>query len=186
LLEVRLHIIDALRSGSFWDEYMVKVRQLGLAKWSLPNMLENTQEAASHSTVQHRERFTNFAAGNKWDLAFDEAELATHSSCDPGVTDDFYRARVLFVNHNEIPSAPVYNGRNKALLEQVVRELDQLDPAKEQVTFERIRRGEDLDPSFLPLQLKKAEFLDKLGRYKEALAVIQRIERNVRLDHRQL
>jgi hypothetical protein len=186
LFKRRVAVAEALRKATFWDEYLIKIRQLGLAKWSIPDILQGSRDAFNQSSRVHHQRFIGYTEEEHWDRAFDEAELAARNTCDSGVIDDFYHSRVLLVNHNQIASSLDYTGRNKALLEQLVRELDQLDPNKEQLTLDRIRRGEQLDPNFLPLQLKKAEFLDKLGRYTEALTVVQRIERNVRLDRKQL
>jgi len=186
LLDRRIAVADVLKQTKYWDEYLIKVRQLGLVKWSLPGVLENSRAALTESARLHQRRSATFAEEGHWDSAFDEAAAAARNACEANVRDEFYRARVLLVDRNQIASASEYTGRNKALLEQLVRELDQLDPAKEQLTLDRITRGEQLDPNYLPLQLKKAEFLDKLGRYREALEVVQRIERNVRLDRRQL
>jgi len=186
LFKRRVAVAEVLRKATFWDEYWLKLKQLGLAKWSVPNVLQNARDALKQISELHQERSRHFRSDGHLDRAFDEAELAARSSCQAAVSDDFYQASILLVNHNKIAAAVEYTGPDKALLEQAVRELDQLDPNKEQVTLDRVRRGEKLDPNYLPLQLKKAEFLDKLGRYSEALDVVRRIERQIPLDGRQL
>jgi hypothetical protein len=182
----RLAIADALRAAALWDEYLAKLHQLGLAKWSMPEALAHEREALAQSARLHQDRSIAFAKDGHFDRAFDEIELAAHNSCDPAVLDNFSRARTTLVNRNKIASSLEYSGSQKTDLEQIVRGLEQLDPAKEQVTLDRIRQGEAIDPNFLPLQWKKVEFLDKLGKYTEALAVLQRIERTVPLDPKQL
>lgn len=183
---VRAHIATLLRDAGYIDEYLEKLQQLGLSRWAIANMPADSRAALSKAVESHRQKARKLGAEAHFDLAFDEAKRMAELSCDPAVAEEFYSARVLFTNHNSIPRVPEYSARDKAVLEQLVRELEQLDTTKEQLTLERIRRGEELNASFLPLQSKKAEFLDKLGRYREALAVVQRIERNVRLDPKQL
>jgi tetratricopeptide (TPR) repeat protein len=186
LFRRRVAVAEVFRKASFWDEYWLKLKQLGLAKWSVPNVLQNARDALGQISQLHQERARRYKADGHLDRAFDEAELAARNSCQVAVNEDFYQASVTLVNHNKIAAAVEYTGPEKAMLEQVVRELDQLDPNREQVTIDRVRRGERLDPNYLPLQLKKAEFLDKLGRYSEALEVVRRIERRIPLDGRQL
>jgi len=187
LLTRRLAIAEALRQAGFWDEYRLKLEQFAMAKWSMPDFLPKLREALLQSSKLHQQRSQSFAAAGHWDRAFDEAEQAAkNNSCDASVVDFFYQARIQLVDHNKIASSMNYSGRDRAILEQIVRELEQLDPKKEQLTLERIRQGEALDATFLPLQWKKAEFLDLLGKYSEALEVVRRIERNIPLDPKQL
>jgi len=187
LFHRRVSVAEVLRTSGYWDEYWMKLKQLRLAKWSIPNMLANASDALNQISKLHQERSKQFSATGHLDRAFDEAELAARSSCQAAVNDEFYQDSVLqLVNHNKIASAVEYNGRDKLGLEQIVRELDQLDPSREQVILERLQRGERLDPNYLPLQLKKADFFDRVGRYGEALDVVRRIERRVPLDGRQL
>jgi len=182
LFAERQAIADALRTAGLWDDYLVKIRQLGLARWSLPDALAHERDALIASTQLHLDRSMAFTKNGHPDRAFDEAAIAARNSCDRLVLDSFNQARIQLVDHDKIGSAIEPNGSQRALLEQIVRSLDPLDPSKEQVTLDQIQQGEAIDPNYLPLQWKKAEFLDKLGRYTDALAVLQRIERSVRLD----
>ena len=183
----RLAVAEILRQAGYWDEYLLKLEQFGLGKWSLPEFLPKLREALRASSELHRQHSQSFANEQHWDRAFDEAELASkHNSCDASVLDLYYQARIQLVDHNKIASSPAYAGPDRAILEQIVRELEQLDPRKEQLILDRIRQGEARDPSFLPWQWKKAEFLDLLGKYSEALQVVRRIERNIPLDPKQL
>jgi hypothetical protein len=182
----RAAISDGLRAAGLWDDYLVKIRQLGLARWSLPDSLAREREALLESTKLHVDRSAAFAKSDHPDRAFDEAKLAAGNSCDPMVQQAFYNAKIQLVNHDAIASAAEYTGNQRAVLEQTVRSLEQLDPAKEQVTLAFIQQGEAIDPNYLPLQWKKAAFLDKLGRYTDGLAVLEHIERTVPLDRREL
>lgn len=187
LLRRRLAIAETLRKAKLWDEYLVKLNQLGVVRWSLPGMLDQSREALRGSVAFHQERAEAHAKLTHLDRAFDEAALAADRSCNPLVAEAFYKARIDFVNKNMIASALEYNGANKLYLEQIVRELEQPpDPAKEETIKTRIAQGESMDANYLPLQWKNAEFLDKLGRFEEALDVVRRIERRVRLDRQQL
>jgi hypothetical protein len=186
-LTLRLAIAAALREAALWDEYLIKFRQLELVTWSVPNFLQNTRQALDQSAELHRKQSQEFAAAGHLDRAFDEAALsAVRKSCDASLSTAFANIRVKLVNRNMIASAPEYAGPNKELLEQIVRELESLDPLKAQRIREIIRQGETWDADYLPLQWKKADFLDRLGEYREALAVISRIERSVPLDRKQL
>ncbi len=189
----RLAVSQALyQTKFFWDEYLVKIRQLGLAKWSIPNIFQQSQEALNQSALRHQQQSREFVKQNSWESAFDEAELAARSSCQSSAIGEFRDARVDLVNHNVIASSQEYTGPNRARLDQIVRDLrttldkEQVDASTEQLMLERIATGEQLEANFLPLALKHAELLAKLGKYTDAIAVVQRIERNVRLDHAQL
>jgi hypothetical protein len=186
LFKRRLAIADAFRDAEYWDEFLTKSQQLGLVKWSLPGGLDHERQARTQTATLHHRRALGFIDAQQLERAFDEAELAAAHSCETAAIDQFYRTRVELVNQMKIAAAAEYSGPRKALLEQIVRELDVLDVNKERLMLDRIREGESLDPGYLPLQLKKAEFLNKLGRYSEALDVVKRIERNIRLDQRQL
>jgi tetratricopeptide (TPR) repeat protein len=186
-LHERIIVAQALRQAAYWDEYLAKLDQIGLLRWSVPNVLQLQREALEQSARLHSTRAQEFADGGKWDRAFDEAQLAVaNQPCNTSALEQFYTLRVEFVNRNRIPLAAEYSGRNRAQLEQIVRELSQMDTAKERRILERIRQGENLDPNYLPLQWKKAEFLDTLGRYGEALKVIRRVERNTPMDSKQM
>ena len=183
LLARRLAIAAALWRAQFWDEYLLKLGQLGIGRWSMPDLVRNTREALSRSASAHLELSRQAESKGQLDRAFDEAETAAaHDGCDASVNGQFYRMRISLVERNRIPIAEDYAGPHKTELDQIVRELDQMDAAKERWTLDRIRFGETLDPHFLPLQWKKAEFLNSLGKYDEALAVIRKVERETPLD----
>jgi tetratricopeptide (TPR) repeat protein len=183
LFQRRFAIAQTFRKVAFWDEYLEKIDQLGLAKWSTPNLVKETREAIVQSVSFHHERAAHFESGSLWDQAFDEAgRAAALKPCDSSITDDFYRLRIEFVNNNMVPQVQSYDGRFKAQLDQIARELEQLDTSKETSILERIARGEKLDARYLPLQWKKIEFLNMLGKFTEALDVVRKIERTTPMD----
>jgi len=184
----RVAIAEGLRKAQLWDEYLVKLDQLGMVKWSLPDVLPRMRDALRATSQAHYEAYRKLTADGSLDRAFDEAAIAAKTSCDETIRRRFSRARLDFVDRNKIAAAPEYAGSasDKRPLDQIVRGLDVLAANLEQQILRRITEGEELDPDYLPVQLKKAEFLAKLGRYGQALDVLWRIERHIRLDPKQL
>ena len=94
------------------------------------------------------------------------------------MSDAYYRARVEFVNRNMIPARPEPENENRSILQQIVRELQgigqepSLTPERVEYARKRIVEGERLDKDYLPLQLKKAEFLANIGELSASREVV--------------
>ena len=125
----------------------------------------------------------------QYDRAFDEAQLASrYAPCDSSINEYYYKVRVEFVNKNAIPAMPEYAKENRSILQQIVRELDQVEPlTPERIEYihKRIAEGERLDKDYLPLQLKSAQFLANLGELAAAREVVTRLERTVQFGQKE-
>jgi hypothetical protein len=76
---------------------------------------------------------------------------------------------------------------NLRILEQIVRELEAVedDPNLDQVRIDyfrkRIEEGLRIDNSYLPLQLRRADFLSRIGKLAESQSVVVHVEREYQL-----
>jgi hypothetical protein len=181
-------IAGALKHARMHDAYLQKLDQIGLARWSRPDLVAGVDESLRASKEQHLQRATDLLADKQFGRAFDEAQLAYGMApCDEKTSRFYDMARVQFVNRNMKPVSPEYDKEHRNVLEQIVREIQGvgsdagLTPERIEYVRKRIRDGEDLDKDYLPLQLKKADFLAALNEYMAARDVVIRVERTVQL-----
>jgi hypothetical protein len=187
LLE-RFAIASALKGAGMHDAFLEKLDQIGLARWSRPDLVAGVEESLRASAQWHHQQATALFASKQYERAFDEARLAsTRAACDSTINETYYRTRIEFVNKNMIPASPDYGKQDLNRLQQIVRELQgigqdaALTPERIEDVRKRIAEGERLDKDYLPLQLKKAEFLANLGELTASRDVVIRVERTVQL-----
>jgi hypothetical protein len=184
----RFAIAGILKKAGLHDPFIEKMSQIGLARWSRPDLNDGLEASLRASGEMHYKSSTELFSAKQYARAFDEAQLAADRvPCDPKFSEYYYQVRVEYVNRNMIPAAPEYDNQSRSLLEQIVRELQgvgqegTLTPERIEQFSKRIADGERLDRDYLPLQLKKAEFLANLGKLTDARDVVTRVERNVQL-----
>jgi hypothetical protein len=188
LLE-RFAIGAAFAKADMKDPFLEELQQIGLARWSRPALVADVNRFLQASADAHHQRATELFNDGQYGAAFDEARLASsRAACNDEVNDAYYRARLEFVNRNMVPSLPAYDGKDKSVLEQIVRELQSNGhdaasiPERVEYIRKRIADGERLDKDYLPLQLEKAEFLAGLGELTAARDVVTHVERTARLS----
>jgi hypothetical protein len=188
LLVERLAIAGVLKRAQEHDAFLDKIDQIGLARWSRPDLAAGVADSLRSSAQAHYQRATELLADKQYDRAFDEARIANSlAPCDERIGRFYDTARVEFVNFTRKPVSPQYEKEQRIVLEQIVREIQGigfdagLTPERIEYVRKRIRDGEDLDKDYLPLQLKKAEFLTNRREYMDARDVVTRVERTVPL-----
>jgi hypothetical protein len=188
----RFAVAAALRNASLYDPYLEKMQQIGLARWSRPEITNGIDEALQASASLHHKRAIELFTVKQYGRAFDEARIASERApCDPAINEYYYLVRAEFVNQNMIPTTPEYDKEHRSILQQIVRELQALSqeatltPERIEYVHKRIAEGERLDKDYRPLQLKKAEFLANLGELTAAREVVSRVERTVQLDRKE-
>jgi hypothetical protein len=185
----RFAIASVLQKTALHDQYLEKMDQIGLARWSRPVLANGMEPSLKASAELHYKRATELFNAKQYARAFDEAQWADKNApCDSTISEYYYKVRVEFVNKNAIPAMPEYDKENRSILQQVVRELDQqgpLSPERIEYVHKRIAEGERLDKDYLPLQLKSAEFLANLGQLTAAREVVTRLERNVQFGQKE-
>lgn len=184
----RFTIASILKKAGLHDPYLEKMDQIGLARWSRPDLNDGMEASLNASADAHYKSSVELFAAKQYERAFDEAQLATNRvPCDPKFSENYYHARIEYVNRNMILAALEYENQNRSLLQQIVRELQgvgqegTLTPERVEQFRKRIAEGEELDRDYLPLQLKKAEFLANLGQLTAARDVVTHVERTVQL-----
>jgi hypothetical protein len=184
----RFAIAGALKDAGMHDAYLEKLDQIGLARWSRPALVAGIDEALQASARSHLQRARELFADKQYARAFDEARLASRRApCDEETSTFYYHVRVEFVNQNTIPATPEYDGRQRSLLLQIVRELEGIEqeptltPDRAEFVRKRIAEGERLDKDYLPLQLEKAKFLARAGELTASRDVVTEVERQVQL-----
>ena len=182
----RYAIAGALRGAGEHDAYLDKLAQIGLARWSRPDVVAGIGDSLQASAQTHLDRAIQLLADKQYGRAFDEARIAhSRAPCDERTRRFYDTARVEFVNRNRRPVSPEYEKEHRNVLEQIVREIQGigtgkgLTPENAEYVRKRIIDGEKLDGDYLPLQLRKAEFLADLGEFTAAREVVTRIERTV-------
>lgn len=184
----RFVIAGVLKRAGEHDAFLEKIGQIGLARWSRPDLAASVDASLRASAQSHLQRATELLAARQYDRAFDEAQLASsRAPCDEQISRLYDTARVQFVNDRRKPVSPEYEKEHRIVLEQIVREIQGigletgLTPERIEYVRRRIRDGEDLDKDYLPLQLRKAEFLANRREYMAAREVVTRVERSVPL-----
>ena len=188
LLVERLAIAGVLKRAQEHDAFLDKIDQIGLARWSRPDLAAGVGDSLQASAQAHYQRATELLADKQYNRAFDEARIASgRAPCDEKIGRLYDTARVQFVSSIRKPVSPEYQKEHRIELEQIVREIQGigfdagLTPERIEYVRKRIRDGEDLDKDYLPLQLKKAEFLTNRREYMAAREVVTRVERTVPL-----
>jgi len=186
-LAERFATASAFKNAGMHDAYLEVLDQVGLARWSRPELLEGIDGALRASAQYHLNRGRELRAAKRFAQAFDEARLAhDRAPCDETAGSFYYESRVEFVNRNAIPASPEYDKEGRNILQQMVRDIQgipQTDLTPERVAYvrKRIEEGLARDEGYLPLQLKKAEFLMNVGELIDARNVVTRTEREVKL-----
>jgi len=188
-LDTRFAIADVLRKAGLHDPFLEKIKQIGIVRWSRPEVVAGIEPALKASAEGHNKRAEELFAAKEYARAFDEAQIASaNAPCNSAINDNFYKFRIEFVNKNSNPIAQDSLNENRSILEQIVRELQgsgqQGEYTQERIAYirKRITEGESSDKNYLPLQLKKAEFLTNIGELAAAQDVVTRIERTGGLD----
>jgi hypothetical protein len=180
---VQTYITDSLRKAAYWDEFLIKLDQLGLKKWSLRDVVARAREAIGQSAQFHMANSDRYQNEKHLDRAFDEAALAAGANpCDGQIAQQYNDVRLSWVDDFRSAVSEPYAGDQRVRLEQIVRILDSSRSQTEPEIRQQIEKGELLDPTYLPLQRKKAGFLNDWGRFQEALDVIVKVERTRSLD----
>jgi hypothetical protein len=183
----RCAIATAFKNAGMHDAFLEVLAQIGLARWSRPDLVNGVERALQASAALHLERARELRGAKRYDRAFDEARLASsRAPCDETIGNFYYESRVEFVNRIAIPASPEYEKEDRNILQQIVREIqgvgqDALTPERVAYVRKRIDEGLARDSGYLPLQLRKAEFLANVGELINARDVVTRIEREVPL-----
>lgn len=184
----RFAIARVLKNARLHDAFLEKLDQIGLARWSRPDLLADAGQAVEASAKSHHTRASELFAAKQFAGAFDEAQVASSRlPCNDSTSDAYYQARVEYVNQNKIPTRPEYESKNLNMLQQIVRELQgigqepTLTPELIELFRKRIAEGELRGKDYLPLQLKKAEFLASIGELSASRDVVTEVERTVSL-----
>jgi hypothetical protein len=188
-LDTRFAIASVLRKAGLHDPFLEKMKQIGIVRWSRPELVAGIEPALKASAEGHNQRAEELFAAKEYARAFDEAQIASaNAPCNSAINDNFYKFRIELVNRNINPIASESLNENRSILEQIVRELQgsgqQGEYTQERIAYirKRITDGESLDKTYLPLQLKKAEFLTNIGELAAAQDVVTRIERTGGFD----
>jgi hypothetical protein len=188
-LDTRFAIADALKKAGLHDPFLEKMKQIGIVRWSRPELVAGIEPSFKASAEDHNKRAEELFAMKEYARAFDEAQIASaNAPCNSSIKNNFYKFRIEYVNRNSNPIPQDSLNENRNSLEQIVRELQGSGPqgeyTQERIAFirKRISDGESLDKNYLPLQLKKAEFLTNIGELAAAQEVVTRIERTGGLD----
>jgi hypothetical protein len=192
ILEKKVSISRAFLAGSYWDEAVLKVRELGLAKWSFSDLATGERSALINSSTAHKATAEEMERSGLLDRAFDEAERAYRQDpCNAEVSVYFNSVRPQFVERNKDPRQGDTAAASRPEMEQLERQLRSFDPAQLQqdtyrkLGYDLIKRGDAVDRTYVPFQLAKAQFLRNVGRLSDALDVVIDVERHFALDPQQ-
>jgi hypothetical protein len=181
-------VAGALKKAEFHDAYLAKLDQIGLARWTQSEIAEGAANALRESAAQHHAKALELEKEGLLGRAFDEARIASERMpCDRALSEHFYTVRIEHVNKNMVPMTTQPEGTNRTILEQIVRELDglgngqNLDPIRIDYFKGRIEEGLRIDRTYLPLQLKRADFLLRIGDLTGAQKVVMEAERDFQL-----
>lgn len=192
VLKRKVAIATAFLAAGYWDESVLKIRELGMAKWSFPNLATGERIALVNSAKLHKSNAERLAGSGILDRAFDEAELAyRRNPCSVEISLYFNSIRPQFVEQNKDPRQADATAGNRPTLQQIERQLRNLDAVQlqqetyRQLGYNLIAQGDALDRTYVPFQLAKAQFLRNVGKLSEALDVVIDVERRYGLDVRQ-
>jgi hypothetical protein len=178
----------ALMKSGFHDAYLAKLEKIGLARWIQPEVGGGVAAALKASATQHHEKALELEKGGQLGKAFDEAQIASERiPCDSAMAEHFYKLRAEYVTRNMVPMAAQLERSNLTSLEQIVRELEgirddsNLDEVRIDYFRKRIEEGLRIDKSYLPLQLRRADFLSRIGKLAESQSVVVQVERDYQL-----
>jgi hypothetical protein len=186
-------VAAALRKAGFLDEFLAKLDRIGLVRWIQPEIAQGAAAAYRQSAADHHTKALDYEAAGLLGKAFDEAQIAANRMpCNADDVSHFYNIRVKYANRNMVPLESQPEHEQRTILEQIVRELDgvgadgTLDDVRIRYFRGRIEEGLRIDPNYLPLQLKKADFLLKIGDLTGSRKVVEEVEREVQLTRSDL
>lgn len=188
-LDTRFAIADVLKRAGLHDPFLEKMKQIGIVRWSRPVLVAGIGPSFQASAEWHNKRAEELFAAKEYARAFDEAQIASaNAPCNPAINENFYNIRIDFVSKNINPIAQEALNENRTYLQQIVRQVEEAGQkgqyTREDIAYvlKCIEDGEKRDNNYLPLQLKKAEFLANIGELASAQNVVTRIERTVGMD----
>ena len=145
----RFAIAGILKRAQLHDAFLEKIGQIGLARWSRPELAAGVEDSRRASAQAHYERAAALLADKQYDRAFDEARIAnSRASCDAKISGFYDSARVQFVDRRRILVSPDYAGEHRTVLEQIVRQIQGigrdagLTPERIEYVHKRIGDGE--------------------------------------------
>jgi hypothetical protein len=185
-------VARALLAAGFWDEYLLKIHELGLVKWSFAELEASERNALIESAKAHVANAGRMAQSGFLERSFDEAQRAyQRNPCSADVVNHFNNIRPQLVERNRDPRQDDASGKGRPELQQVERRLQSLDSTQLQQESNRksgddlIAQGDAIDRANTSWQYAKAQFLRKLGKASEAFDVTTDVERHNRLDAKQ-
>lgn len=192
VLKRKVAIADAFIAGGYWDEAVLKIHEIGTAKWSFAELSAGERNALVNSAKAHKTSAEKLAGSGLFDRAFDEAELAyRRDPCSVEISFYFDSIRPQFVEQNRDPRQGETTTASRPQLQQLERQLRSFDAVQLQqqtyrdLGYSLIAQGDALDRTYVPFQLAKAQFLRNVGKLSEALDVAIEVERHYGLDARQ-
>ena len=184
----RFAIAGVLKRAQLHDAFLEKIGEIGLARWSRPELAAGVEDSRRASAQAHHERAAALLADKQYDRAFDRRGSQT---AEPRVTRRSAASTTRPASSSStaggFSSRRTTRGNTRTVLEQIVRQIQGigrdagLTPERIEYVHKRIGEGEILDKTYLPLQFRKAEFLAKLGEYMAARDVVTNVERTVPL-----
>jgi hypothetical protein len=183
----RVAIAAALKNAGITDAFLDKLDQIGLARWSRPDLVAGLKQAAKESAESHVALARRFLDAGDTGRAFDEAQMASsRMPCDPNVSALYFAAREAHVRASIRQTAPI--DASAGAIESAIRQLGAFrsqsvwSPDRIEYFRSRIAKFEDEYGDVLPLQTEKADFLERIGELTGARAVVIQVERTVPMD----
>jgi hypothetical protein len=182
-LQQKAAIAKALGTARFWDEFVAKLAELDLQKWSFPDLVKLEPSALRQASEAHLKKARSLENQGMLDRSLDEALLAYHQlPCDAGTRKYLKHAQEEFLDKNNGLESRILTPAKRKELDRFVNELDGSAQERPEYVLEQIHQGPEQAPLFAPLQMLKAKSLKRLDRLTEAAEVMQQIARDIPLE----
>ncbi len=183
LLQKEKAIAAALGKARYWDEFAAKLSEIGLAKWSFPDLVKLEPQALRQASQEHLKEAQTFEVHNTLDRSLDDALLAFHLlPCDAETTKYLRQVQGDFLEKNKGLESKALTPAKRKELDRLVNELDGSEDERPEYVLQKIREGPTDAKFYAPLQMLRAKSLMKLARLTEAQEVVRDVVRNIPLE----
>ncbi|HBY58238.1 MAG TPA: hypothetical protein DEH78_00345 [Solibacterales bacterium] len=180
-LDERLAILHGLFEGKQWDAFLVAYRELERQEFAFPDLMKARAAAEEAAIAEHRAAGDRRMADREWKYALSEFRKA--GSVRP--RDAVLQKQISAAwTEYSLENARREQGRVKTLtnsqreaIAQAVQLAENYRQSRDyDAALKRVQEAEEIDPTSIPVLLKKAEVLGSRAEIKAALNALDRVD----------
>ncbi|MDX2151205.1 MAG: tetratricopeptide repeat protein [Bryobacteraceae bacterium] len=180
-LDERLAVLHGLYEGKQWDAFLLAYRELERQEFAFPDLMKARGAAEEASIAEHRAAGDRRMAEREWKYALAEFRKAgAVRPRDPVLLKQIAAAWTEYSLENARREQGRIRNLTNSQREAVAQAVQLAENYRQSGDFDaalkRVTEAEEIDPTSIPVLLKKAEVLGSRTEIKSALNALDRVD----------